>query len=119
MDIGIDVKDINQTCQIGTNTESKVYEVFRKMQSFQQYEEIKGKNLSITESFKKLWINKLRAARDEYGFQNAWRVVGKILYKADDIPDSKPAVFYQQNICNQSLSYAEKNSFDQRSFVLV
>ena len=61
----------------------------------------------------------MRAARDEYGFQNPWAVDGKILYKADDTPDSKPAVYYKQNICNQSLSYAEKNLFDQRSFVLV
>ena len=40
-------------------------------------------------------MRKLRAGRDEYGFQNVCTVDGKILYKVDDTPDSKPAVYYQ------------------------
>ena len=39
------------------------------------------------------WVNS--AARGEYGFQNVWTVDGKILYKVDDTPVSKPAVYYQ------------------------
>ena len=40
-------------------------------------------------------MSKLRAARDEYDFWNVWTVDGKILYKVDDTPESKPAVYYQ------------------------
>ena len=52
-------------------------------------------------------MSKLKAARDEYGFWDVWTVDRRILYKVDDTPDSKPG------------SKAEKNSFEQRSFVLV
>ena len=37
----------------------------------------------------------MQAARDEYGFRNIRTVNGKILYKVEDTPDSKPAVYYQ------------------------
>ena len=40
-------------------------------------------------------ITKLRAAKDEYGFQNVSTFNGKILYNSDDIPNKKPGVYYQ------------------------
>ena len=40
-------------------------------------------------------MNKLRAARDEYGFRNVWTIDRKILYKEDDNRDSKPGVYYE------------------------
>ena len=66
----------------------------QKTQSFQSKKRLKDKNISITESLTKLRMCKLRAARDEYGFRDVWTVDGKILYKVDDTPDSKPAVYY-------------------------
>ena len=40
-------------------------------------------------------MGKIRAVKDEYGFQNVQVSDGKILYKTDDTPDSKPVVYYQ------------------------
>ena len=40
-------------------------------------------------------MSKLRAARDEYGFQNVWKVDGKTLCKVDDTFNSKAAVYCQ------------------------
>ena len=62
---------------------------------FNSKKRLKSKNFSITESLTKLRMSKLRAARDEYDFWNVWTVDGKILYKVDDTPESKPAVYYQ------------------------
>ena len=83
---------------------------------FNSKKTLKGKNLSITESLTKLHMSKLRAARGGYGFWNVWTVDGKILYRVDDTSDSKPAVYYQWRVFNQSLSYAEKKLVSPEKF---
>ena len=102
MDIDLDVKAIDQTHQIDAKSENKCWPMIvnfarysERCKVFNSKKKLKGKNLSITESLTKLRMRKLKAARDEYGFRNVWIVDGKILYKVDDTPNSKPAVFYQ------------------------
>ena len=101
MDIDIDVKDIDRTHRIGAKSENKRRPIIFKLRCserckvFNSKKRLKGKNLSITENLTKLRMRKLKAARDEYGFRNAWAVDVKILYKVEDTPDSKPAVYYQ------------------------
>ena len=102
MDINIDVKVIDQTHRIGAKTESKRRPIIVKFaryserhKVFNSKKRLKGRNLSITESLTKLRMSKLRAARYEYGFRNVWTFDEEILYKVDDTPDSKPAVYYQ------------------------
>ena len=100
MDIDIDVKDIDRTPWIGAKSENKHRFIILKFASYSERRKVfnskkrlKGKNFSITESLTKLRMRKLKASRDEYGFRNVWTVDGKILYKVDDTPDSKPAVY--------------------------
>ena len=102
MDIDLDVKAIDQTHQIDAKSENKRRPMIvnfarysERCKVFNSKKKLKGKNLSITESLTKLRMRKLKAARNEYGFRNVWIVDGKILYKVDDTPNSKPAVFYQ------------------------
>ena len=86
VDINLDVKDIDQTHWIGAKTKNKRQTIIVKFarylvtdKVFNSKKRFKGKNLSITENLTKLRMGKLRAARDEYGFQNVWTVYGKIL----------------------------------------
>ena len=126
MGIDIDVNDIQRTHWIGTKTEKKRRPIIvkftrysKRRKIFNSKKRLIGKNLSITERSTKLRISKPRTARDEYGFRNVWTVDGKILYKVDDTPDSKSAVYYQYRVYNRSLSFAEKKWFRQRGFVFV
>ena len=102
MDIDIDVKDIDRTHRIGAKSENKRRPItvkfgryLERRKVFNSKKRLKSKNLSITERLIKLRTRKLKAARDKYGFRNIWTVDGKILYKVDDTPDSKPAVYYK------------------------
>ena len=102
MDIDINVKDIDQTHRIGAKTEKKRQPIIVKFARYSERRKfsiarkrLKSKNLSITEGLTKLWMCKLRAARDKYGFRNVWTVDGKILDKVDDTLDSKPVFYYQ------------------------
>ena len=102
MNINIDVKDIDRTHRTGAKTENKRRPIIVKFaryserrKAFNSKKRLKGMSLSITDIFTKLPMSKLRAAKDAYGFRNAWKVDGKILYKVDNTPDNKPAVYYK------------------------
>ena len=55
---------------------------------------LKGKGVSITESLTKDCIAKLNEARETYGFRNVWTSDGKIFFKDEKNPSSKPLVYY-------------------------
>ena len=102
IDIDIDVKDIDLTHWIGAKTGNNRRNIILKFvryserrKVFNSKKRLKGKNLSITEILTKLGMSKQSAARVEYDFRNVWTFHGTILYKTDDTPDSKPAVYYQ------------------------
>ena len=54
---------------------------------------LKGKGVSITESLTKD-MTKLNEAKETYGFRNVWTSDGKILFKEEKNPSSKPLVYY-------------------------
>ena len=54
----------------------------------------KGKGDSITESLTKDRMAKLNEARETYGFRNVWTSDGKIFFKDEKNPSSKPLVYY-------------------------
>ena len=77
MHVYIDVKDINWTHRIAAKTEkrwpiiAKIARCWERSKVINNSKKrLKGKTLSITESLSKLWMGKLRAARDEWGFRN-------------------------------------------------
>ena len=55
---------------------------------------LKGKGVSITEGLTKDRIAKLNEARETYGFRNVWTSDGKIFFKDEKNPSSKPLVYY-------------------------
>ena len=55
---------------------------------------LKGKGASITESLTKDRMAKLNEARETYGFRNVWTSDGKIFFKDEKNPSSKPLVYY-------------------------
>ena len=55
---------------------------------------LKGKCVSITESLTKDCMAKLNEARETYGFRNVWTSDGKIFFKDDKNPSTKPLVYY-------------------------
>ena len=55
---------------------------------------LKGKGVSITESLTKDRMAKLNEARETYGFRNVWTSDGKIFFKDEKNPSSKPLVYY-------------------------
>ena len=55
---------------------------------------LKVKGVSITESLTKERMAKLNQPRETYGFRNVWTSDGKIFFKAEKNPSSKPLVYY-------------------------
>ena len=55
---------------------------------------LNGKGVSITESLTKDRMAKLNEARETYGFRNVWTSDGKIFFKDEKNPSSKPLVYY-------------------------
>ena len=77
LDRNIDVKDNDMTHWVGGRSENKRRSVIVKFteysersKMFNRTKRLKSKNFSITESLGKLWMRKLKAARDEYGIGN-------------------------------------------------
>ena len=54
---------------------------------------LKGKRVSITKSLTKDRMAKLNEARETYGFRNVWTSDGKIVFKDEKTPSSKPLVY--------------------------
>ena len=55
---------------------------------------LKGKGISITESLTKDRMAKLNEARETYSFRNVSTSDGKIFFKDENNPSSKPLVYY-------------------------
>ena len=48
----------------------------------------------IIENLNKERMNKLKEAKEQYGFKQVWTIDGKILSKEDDSPSTKPKVYH-------------------------
>ena len=59
---------------------------------FRNRRKLKEQKISIIESLTKIWMDKLRQAKETYGFANAWTNDAKILFKSDC--NAKPQVYY-------------------------
>ena len=59
---------------------------------FRNKKKLNGQKISITESLTKIGMDKLRQAKETYGFTNVWTSNGKILIKSDS--NVKPQVYY-------------------------
>ena len=49
-------------------------------------------------------MRKLNEAKEQYSFERAWVIQGKILLKGYDSPSAKPKV-YEYYICNSCISF--------------
>ena len=61
---------------------------------FKNIKSLKGKGVSIIESLSKDCMAKLNEARETYGVRNVWTSDGKIFFKDEKKPSSKPLVYY-------------------------
>ena len=59
---------------------------------FRNKKKLKEQKISITESLTKIRMDKLRRAKETYGFNNVWTNYGKILFKSDS--NAKLQVYY-------------------------
>ena len=59
---------------------------------FRNKKKLKGLKVSITESLTKIRMDKLRQAKETYGFTNVWTNDGKIFFKLDS--NAKPQAYY-------------------------
>ena len=48
---------------------------------FKNKKKLKGKSISVTESLTKKYMEALKKARKDHGFENVWSSEGKIFYK--------------------------------------
>ena len=55
---------------------------------------LKEKGVTIAENLTKDCMAKLNEARETYGFRNVWTSDGKIFFKDEKNPPSKPVVHY-------------------------
>ena len=61
---------------------------------FKNKKSLKIKSISITESLTKGRMAKINESRETYGFRNVWTSDGKIFFKDEKNPSSKPLVYY-------------------------
>ena len=103
LDLDITLRDLERTHQIGDpkKTRGKTPPIIVKFvrynnrnRVFRNKNKLKGQKISITESLTKIRMDKLRQAKETYGFTNVWTNDGKILFKSDS--NAKPQVCYNQ-----------------------
>ena len=102
MDIEILPNDLDRSHRIGNpKTKKKERPIIVKFERnnlrhniFKNEKLLKGKGVSITESLTKDCMAKLKEARETYGFRNVWTNDGKIFFKDEKNPSSKPLVYY-------------------------
>ena len=100
MDIEILPNDLDRSHRIGNpKTKKKETPIIVKFiryslrhDIFKNKKFLKGKGASITESLTKDFMVKLNEARETYGFRNVWTSDGKIFFKVEKNPSSKPLV---------------------------
>ena len=95
----ISIEDLDRTHRLGppqTNKKRpiivKFSRYYKRNQVFKKKKQLKGQDISITESLTKRRMGELKEARSKHGFANVWSSDGKILYK--DMSDHKVKVFY-------------------------
>ena len=101
LDLDISLRDIERTHRIGElkKARGKIRPIIVKFvryndrnRVFRNKKKLKGQKISITESLTKIRMDKLRQAKETYGFTNVWTNDGKILFKSDS--NAKPQVYY-------------------------
>ena len=101
LDLDITLRDIERTHRIGElkKARGKIRPIIVKFvryndrnRVFRNKKKLKGQKISITESLTKIRMDKLRQAKETYGFTNVWTNDGKILFKSDS--NAKPQVYY-------------------------
>ena len=102
MDMEVFSDDIDRSHRIGKKKDdpNKVRPVIVKFTRYnvrsnvyRNKKRLKGKKLSITESLTKLRLEKLKEAKDEFGFKNVWSTDGRILFK--DEGSDQTRVYYE------------------------
>ena len=92
MDPDVHVEDIGRTRQIYFKTKSKHCSIIVKFVKYQERLKVfNGRKRLKGEGFPD---RKTKSSRRSM-FGNVWTLHGKILYKGDDAPDIKPAIYYQ------------------------
>ena len=100
LDLEIKLRDINRTHRIGElkKTRGKTRPIIVKFvryndrnQVVRNKKKLKGQKISITEKLMKIRMDKLKQAKETYGFTNVWTNDGKILFKSDS--NAKPQVY--------------------------
>ena len=102
MDIEIVPNDLHWSHRIGnSNTKKKERPIIvtfvgynSRHNIFKNKKLLKGEGVTVTESLKKDCMAKLNEARKTYGFRNVWNSDGKIYFKDEKNPSSKPLVYY-------------------------
>ena len=101
LDLDITSWDLERTHRIGERkkTRGKTRPIIVKFvryndrnRVFRNKKKLKGQKISITESLTKIRMDKLRQAKETYGFTNVWTNDGKIFFKLDS--NAKPQVYY-------------------------
>ena len=99
LDIDIKLQDLERTHRIKKpkKTRRKTRPIIVKLVQYNDRNRVfrnKKKLLMIliTESLAKIRTDKLRQAKETYGFTNVWTNDGKILFKSDS--NAKPQVYY-------------------------
>lgn len=95
----ISIEDLDRTHRLGPPHGNKKRPIIVKFSRyykrnlvFKKKKQLKGQEISITESLTKRRMGELKDARSQHGFQNVWSSDGKILFK--DVSDNKVKVFY-------------------------
>ena len=97
MHIEILPNDLDRSHRIGNpKTKKKERPIIVKLVRyiFKNRKLLKGKVVSITENLTKDLMPKLNEARETYGFKNVWTSGGKIHFKDEKNPSSKPLLYY-------------------------
>ena len=100
LDIELSVKDLDRSHRIGeSNSKSKRRPIIVKSITYNDRREIfnnkkrlKGTGVSITESLTAERMRQLENARDQFGFNKAWSIDGRIMHKYSTT--TKPKLFY-------------------------
>ena len=95
----VGIEDLDRTHRLGppkTNKNRPIIVKFSRYHTrnrvFKKKKQLKGHQMSITESLTKRRMGELNEARNQHGFENVWTSDGKILFK--DSVENKVKVFY-------------------------
>ena len=99
MDIDLPISAIERTHRIGIPKQKKkksrpiivkFVRYYDRKNVYVNKKRLKGKGISVTESFTKFRMQKLLEARETHGFSNTWTIDGRIMYKGEN---NKPVIY--------------------------